>query len=59
MEISIIIIGIVYLSMSAGVVVNRFVRIISSDKLPFIKDGKSITISTNPSKDDRIKLYNF
>jgi len=59
MEISIIIIGIVSLSISAGIVVYRFVRIKNSDKITFVKDGKSITISTNPSKDDRIKLYNF
>jgi hypothetical protein len=59
MDISIIIIDIVSLSISAGVVINRFVRIKNSDKITFVKDDKSITISTNPSKDDRIKLYNF
>ena len=59
MEIAIIIMGVVCSSISIWIVISQFIRVKNSDRITFVKDGESITISTNPSKDDRIKLYNF
>ena len=59
MEIAIIIVAVVCLSISAWTVISKFIRITTSDKITFVKDGKSVTISSTPSKDDIAKLLNF
>jgi hypothetical protein len=59
METALVLISVVCLCISAWTIISKFLRVKNADKITFVKDGKSITISANPSKEDRIKLVNL
>jgi hypothetical protein len=59
MEAVLICIGILLIVYSIWLVISRLFRVKKSDKITFVKGDKSITVSSNPSKEDILKLYNF
>jgi hypothetical protein len=59
MTVALISIAVVCLAISLWAIISKIIRIKTSDKITLVKEGKSITISTNPTKEERVKLYNF
>lgn len=53
-------IAVICLILVVAIVVYRFIRVLTSDKMTFVKkDGTSITISSKLGEEDRAKLLNF